>query len=319
MLDVKRLRILREVAARRSFSAAAEALSFTQSAVSQHIAALEREAGTQLVERAPRGVRLTEAGSALVGHTDAILARLEDAEQELAAIAGLDGGKLRLGSFPTAGSTLVPRAVAVFHARHPNVELGLVEGEPEVLLPRLRAGELDLILSYDWESVPTTVAAEVERVALLEEPMQLVLPRGHRLADQRVVALEELAEEKWISGTGPGSCNELLVRAAGEAGFEPDVAFETDDCLTCQAFVAAGVGVCMLPRLGLSPAHPEVEIRSLGPAAPVRRVWAARLAEGYRSPAGEAMLQILEDVGHEFHGTMLPLLDDTPAKVRPAA
>src|ERR687895_8396 len=130
MLDVRRMRVLREVAARRSFSAAAEALSFTQSAVSQHVAALEREAGTTLVARGPRGIKLTDAGRALVEHTDAILARLGDAEQELAAIAGLKGGRLRLGSFPSAGATLVPHAVAAFSARHPEVELALMEGEP---------------------------------------------------------------------------------------------------------------------------------------------------------------------------------------------
>src|SRR5919206_5162898 len=123
MLDVRRLRVLREVAQRGSFSAAAEALSFTQSAVSQQIAALERESGTKLIERNPRGLRLTDAGRALVEHADAILARLDDAEEELAAIAGLRGGRLRMATFQSAGATLVPRAVGEFHRRHPNVEL----------------------------------------------------------------------------------------------------------------------------------------------------------------------------------------------------
>src|SRR5215210_2454711 len=118
MLDVRRLRVLREVARQGSFSAAAEALTFTQSAISQHVAALEREAGASLVERGPRGVRLTDAGRALVDHADAILARLDDAEQELAAIAGLRGGRLRLASFPSAGATIMPKALAEFHRRH---------------------------------------------------------------------------------------------------------------------------------------------------------------------------------------------------------
>src|ERR671917_2517915 len=139
MLDVRRLRVLREVAAKGSFSAAAEALNFTQSAISQHVAALERETGTRLVERGPRGVRLTDAGGALVAHADAILARIEDAEEELAAIAGLRGGRLRLASFQSAGATLVPRAVADFRDRHPGVELAMIEAEPEDAAAHLRA------------------------------------------------------------------------------------------------------------------------------------------------------------------------------------
>src|SRR3990170_8767415 len=131
MLDVRRMKVLREVADRGSFSAAAEALSFTQSAISQHVAALEREAGTQLVERGRRGVRLTDAGRVLVGHADAILARIECAEDDLAALAGLRGGRLRLASFQSAGATLVPRAVAQFHERPPPAALSMVADEPE--------------------------------------------------------------------------------------------------------------------------------------------------------------------------------------------
>src|SRR5512134_897079 len=154
MLDVRRMKVLREVAARGSFSAAAEALSFTQSAVSQHVAALERETGTQLVERGPRGVRVTEAGRVLIGHADAILARIESAEEELAALAGLRGGRLRLISFQSGGATLAPRAVAAFRERHPQVELSMQEAEPEEAAPRLRAGEADLALVYDHPSIP---------------------------------------------------------------------------------------------------------------------------------------------------------------------
>src|ERR687883_1308548 len=149
MLDVKRLRVLREVAARGSFSAAAEALGYTQSAVSQQIAALEREAGSTLIERNPRGLRLTDAGEALVRHADKILARLAEAEAELEAIAGLRGGRLRVATFPTAGATLVPHAIREFNQRHPQVELTLTDLEPHESVPLLRAGELDLILVED--------------------------------------------------------------------------------------------------------------------------------------------------------------------------
>src|ERR687886_856200 len=148
MLDVRRMRVLREVAVRGSFSAAAEALSFTQSAVSQQIAALEREAGAVLVQRSARGVRLTEAGEALVRHTDAILARLAEAESELEAIAGLKGGRLRLAAFESAAATLMPLAIAAFRERHPGVELSMTLLEPEESIPQLRAGELDLAITF---------------------------------------------------------------------------------------------------------------------------------------------------------------------------
>ncbi len=146
MLDVKRLKVLREVAAHGSFSAAAEALAYTQSAVSQQIATLEREAGTVLVDRSARGVSLTDAGEALVRHADAILARLAEAEAELEAIAGLRGGRLRIVAFPTAGATLAPRAIAAFRERHPAVDLTLIPGEPEDGIAALKSGETDIAL-----------------------------------------------------------------------------------------------------------------------------------------------------------------------------
>src|SRR5215210_269551 len=180
MLDVRRLRVLREVAARGSFSAAGDSLGYTQSAVSQQIAALEREAGTTLVERSARGVRLTDAGRALVEHADGILARLAAAEDELEAIAGLRGGRLRLASFPTAGATLVPLAIAEFSRRHPAVELSLIEAEPEEAVPQLKAGELDLALTFEYETavgrVKTADDELLDRVHLLDDPMYLALP-----------------------------------------------------------------------------------------------------------------------------------------------
>src|ERR1700724_4059088 len=150
MLSTRRLQILREVAYRGSFSAAAEALSYTQSAVSQQIAALEAQTGMALLERHPRGVSLTAAGQTLVRHAEGILASLDSAEAALAAISGLRGGRLRMASFPTAGATLMPLAIASFRASYPEVELTLAEGEPEEIVPRLRAGELDVALLFDF-------------------------------------------------------------------------------------------------------------------------------------------------------------------------
>src|SRR5580700_2866644 len=151
MLNVVRLNVLKEVAYRSSFSAAAEALSYTQSAVSQQIAALEAEAGMALLERHARGVSLTAAGQMLVGHAEGILARLEAAETSLQAIAGLRGGRLRMASFPTAGATLMPLAIATFRSSYPDLELTLAEGEPEEIAPRLQAGEFDLALLFEFD------------------------------------------------------------------------------------------------------------------------------------------------------------------------
>src|SRR5918998_2655850 len=167
MLDVRRMRVLREVAVRGSFSAAADALSFTQSAISQQIAALEREAGTTLVQRSARGVRLTQAGEAVVRHAEAIMARLAEAEAELEAIAGLRGGRLRMAAFESAGATLMPLAIAAFRSRHPAVELSLSLLDPEESIPLLRTGELDLAITFDAR--PNPVEDGIQRVHLLDD------------------------------------------------------------------------------------------------------------------------------------------------------
>jgi DNA-binding transcriptional LysR family regulator len=172
MLDVRRLRVLAEVARHGSFTAAAEALAYTPSAVSQQIAALEREAGTVLVERGARGVALTEPGRLLAAEAEQILGRLAAAELELQALAGLRAGLLRLGWFATAGATLMPRAIAEFQRRHPEVELDLFEGDPDECVPRLRARELELALIYQFELEPP-VAADLERVHLLDDPLNV--------------------------------------------------------------------------------------------------------------------------------------------------
>ena len=300
MLDVKRMKVLREVASQGSFSAAAEALSFTQSAVSQQIAALEREVGTTLLERGSRGVRLTDAGRTLVSHTDAILSRIECAEDDLAALAGLRGGRLRLASFQSAGATLVPRAVAQFHDRHPEVDLSMVEAEPADAQERLRSGEIDLALVFDFEPVPDSLGKDLELTHLIDDCYDAVLAKDHKLASRRRLKLADLSDEPWVASTHACGCRQLTDRACLDAGFAPNVAFEADETMASQALVAAGVGVTIFPRLALNPLHPGVVARSLGRAAPARRIWAARLREGYSSAASEAMLQILVDVAEEF-------------------
>jgi DNA-binding transcriptional LysR family regulator len=298
MLDVRRMRVLREVAVRGSFSAAADALSFTQSAVSQQIAALEREAGTTLVQRSARGVRLTEAGEAVVRHAEAIMARLAEADAELEAIAGLRGGRLRTAAFESAGSTLMPLAIAAFRQKHPAVELSMSLSEPEDCVPLLRSGELDLAIVF--ESAVKHADDGIHRVHLLEDPMYLVLPRDHPLANRRRVRLEDLAGEAWIGGEPNCECNRLISRACAVAGYEPRFAFEPDDYTAMQGFVAAGVGVSLIAELGLTTVRDDIVVRDLGRDTPVRQIYAATLAEGYRSPATQAMLEILRDVASRY-------------------
>ena len=306
MLDVRRMRVLKEVAAQRSFSAAAEKLGYTQSAVSQQIAALEREAGSILIERHPRGIRLTDAGEALVRHADKILARLAEAEAELEAIAGLRGGRLRLGSFPTAGATLMPRAIAQFSSRHPAVELSLVEAEPDESLPRLKAGELDLILVDD--SPAPDADDDVEYVHLLDDPLHLVLPADHPLVSRRRIRIEDLAAEPWIQGTQICACTRQTQIACSNAGFEPRVAYQSDDFQVVQGLVAAGVGVALIPGLALVSERPDVVIRPIGSKPPVRKITAATLANGYRSPAVTEMLEILTTIAADYDAASAPKL-----------
>jgi molybdate transport repressor ModE-like protein len=300
MLDVKRLRILREVARAGSFSAAADALYLSQSAVSQQVATLEREVGMQLLERTREGPKLTEAGRVLVGHADAAIARLEEAERELAAIAGLEGGELRLASFPTASATVLTEAVSIFHRRHPKVRLAVADAEPEQSLPELRRGEIDIALTFDYPSVPAISERDVERTLLLSESMYLCLPSDHPLAAREVVPLTELAEEVWLCGSLPSTCGEVVMAACRAAGFEPRVGFESDDYNVMQGFIAAGLGYTLLPELALPTLRSDLVVRATDPPAPQRRVWAATRAQGSRSAATEAMLKILVDVGEQL-------------------
>jgi DNA-binding transcriptional LysR family regulator len=298
MLDVRRMRVLREVAVRGSFSAAAESLSFTQSAISQQIAALERETGTTLVRRNARGVRLTEAGEALVRHTEAILARLSEAEAELEAIAGLRGGRLRLAAFESSAATLMPLAIAAFRASHPGIELTMMAGEPEETMPLLKAGELDLALGYD-----SRIRGEVDglaRMHLISDPMFLVMATDHPLAHRRNVKLADLADDAWIAGSIDCECNRLLNRACAVAGFEPRIAFQTDDYTAIQGFVAAGVGVALIAELGLTSIRDDIVVRPLGREAPVREIYVATCEGAHRTPATQAMLECLSEVAARY-------------------
>src|SRR5256885_11528766 len=198
MLSLSRLRVLCAVVERSSFSAAAEAFSYTQSAVSQAIARLEAETGAELVVRDRRGVRATAAGATLIQHAEAIFAQVEAAEAELDAVLGVRAGRLRVASFPSAGATLMPLAVATFRQRHPGISLTLAEGEPEEIAPRLRAGEFDLALLFEFPGVSEGLGSGLRRIDLLEDPMYLALRTDHRLADVPRIRLQDLAGESWV-------------------------------------------------------------------------------------------------------------------------
>ena len=299
MLDVKRMRVLREVTARGSFSAAADSLHLSQSAVSQQVAALEKEVGMQLLERTSDGPKLTSAGEALMGHADAVICRLEEAERELTEIAGLGSGRVRVISFPSASATVLTRAIGLFRPRFPAIELELGEGEPEESIPLLRAGEYDIALGFDFSQHPHDIGRDLERELLLEESMWVALPPGHPLAASDEVKLSDLAEEEWLCGRS-GSCREHVLRLCKDAGFEPNVSFDSDDYQVLKGLVSAGLGVTLLPELALGDSAPGIELRPVSKKHTTRRVWAVTREGASRSPATEAMVSVLVEAGKSY-------------------
>ena len=286
--------MLREVVSSGSFSAAAEALHLSQSAVSQQIAALEREVGMPLLERTSGGPKLTPAGKALMDHGDAVITRLEEAERELAQIAGLEGGRLRLACFPSASATLMTRALAVFRQRFPSVELEFSEEEPEESFPGLKRGDFDLVVVFDYPNFPLEFDRDTDAEMVYEEPMWVALPPGHPLAAAKSVRIEDLADEDWLCGALPSSCRYQVLQLGRDAGFEPRIAFHSEDYNVIKGFVAAGLGVTVLPELAAD--HPEVELRDVRGAKPTRRIWGVTRESEARPPAAEEMLGILREV-----------------------
>ncbi len=308
MLDLRRLQVLREVGRHRSLTAAADALAYTPSAVSQQIAALEREVGVGLVDRNARGATLTDAGHALVRHTDEILGRLVAAQEELRAMVGVEAGRLRLGAFSTAGAILVPRAVVAFRTRHPGVEATLVELDPEEAVSELRAREIDLALVYEFPVVRGPRLEGLDHVHLLDDRLNIALPEGHRLAGRRRVRLTDLADEPWVQGVRRGSTVAVLPAACRAAGFEPRIVFRSDDHMAVQGFVAAGLGVAVVPQLTVPTARPDIVIRPLEVEGDLltRRVGVAMPNAAYRPPAVAAMVAILEAVCGELRDHGIP-------------
>ena len=300
MLDVRRMRVLREVALRGTIRAAAEALSFTPSAVSQQISTLERETGVALLERTGRSVRLTDAGRALVARTDAILAQLAAAEEEMRAAGATSGGTLRLAAFPSAAATIVADAVRRFARRYPSVETTLVEADPKLGLASVRSGEATIALVWEYDFVPLEPDGSLALAHLLDDPVHVVLARGHPAAARKSIALAELANDSWINSTRASSCHRFVPRACNAAGFEPRIAAETNDHHALQRLVASGVGLALVPALSLVDARADLAVRAIAPGGPRRRIYAAYRREREGEPRLQAMLALLWSAAEEW-------------------
>ncbi|MDH6144635.1 MULTISPECIES: LysR family transcriptional regulator [Kitasatospora] len=270
MLDVRRLRLLRELAHRGTIAAVAEALAFSASAVSQQLTALEREAGVVLLERTGRRVRLTPAAEKLVGHAEAVLARLELAESELAGARRSPAGPLRIGTFPSAARVLIPPALAALAADCPELEPMVSEVDPAGVGDLLRSGELDVALVHDYDFVPPTAEPGIERQPLFAEAMHLAAPMhgSDQLADYR--------DQPWILATHGTLCHAMAIRACQAAGFTPRIRHRADDFDTVLALVAAGQGVALVPDLALLAPPPGVRLHRL----PMSRRTAVAVRDG---------------------------------------
>ncbi|MEU6313176.1 LysR family transcriptional regulator [Streptomyces sp. NPDC047014] len=305
MIEARHLRVLRAVAGTGSFSAAARELGCTQPAVSQQMKALEQSAGTPLLIRTGREMRLTQAGEALVRHAAGILAGLTAAEEEVAAIAGLRAGRVRLVSFPSGSSTLVPTALAAMRAEHPGTRISLVEAEPPRSVEMLREGDCDVALAFRYgadgadggpaASGGPAPAAEWEDLVvrpLLTDRLVGLVPEGHRLAGAERVGMAELAGEPWIAGCP--RCRRHLVEVCEGAGFTPRIDFATDDYPAVVGLVGAGLGVAVLPELAVESVRAKgVSTVAVEPAVE-REVVALTLPDLARVPAVAATIAQLE-------------------------
>ncbi|MBD9723126.1 LysR family transcriptional regulator [Streptomyces caniscabiei] len=258
MIEARHLRVLRAVAATGSFSAAGRELGCTQPAVSQQMKALESSVGTPLLVRTGREMRLTQAGEALVRHAAGILAGLTAAEEEVAAIAGLRAGRVRLVSFPSGSSTLVPTALAALRAAHPGTRVSLEEAEPPRSVEMLRVGDCDIALAFRYEGAAGAEKGEWDDLVvrpLLTDRLVGLVPQGHRLARAGSIGIGELADESWIAGCP--RCRGQLVRVCESAGFTPRIDFATDDYPAVAGLVGAGLGVAVLPELAVESVRPK--------------------------------------------------------------
>ena len=276
-MDTGWLTVFREIAHTGSFTAAAHELGYTQSAVSRQIAALEADVGATLFDRGARGVRLTEAGRYLLTHADAVLDRLSVARDDLAALRAQAVGRLRVGSFATAGAALVPGAISTLLAERPGVEIRHRDGLTRELVTQVIDGALDVAVIAGY---PDRIAAlpAVRLRLLCEEPVLVALPAGHRLAGRRTIRLSDLANEVWIAGSA--SPGETLIRATLRQGFAPRIGWVVKEWTGKLGFVAAGLGITLVPALGATGTRPDVVLVGLRPQdTPMRQIHVATAGE----------------------------------------
>jgi DNA-binding transcriptional LysR family regulator len=298
MLDLRRLRLLRELKERGTIAAVADALQFTPSAVSQQLAILEREAGVSLLERAGRGVRLTDPALMLVEHADALLERAALAEADLAAAAGAVTGRARIAGFQSVSLRLALPAMAALTRDAPRLRCELVEAEPEEALPALALGDVDLVLGDEWQHQPWRLPAGLERHELLRDPVHLVLPARHPAARRHAhaVPLAELADEAWATGHSGMAWEEVTQRTCRElGGFEPDIRHRTNDATVSLALVARGLAVTLLPELVLPGRHPGVALRAIAERPIERAIFAVTRAADAARPSTQALLAAIGD------------------------
>jgi DNA-binding transcriptional LysR family regulator len=289
MLDLRRLRLLRELSQRGTIAAVADALQFTPSAVSQQLAMLEREAGVPLLERAGRGVRLTDAALVLVEHAEALLERAALAEADLAAAAGTVMGRGRIAGFQSVIVHIAIPAVEALGRDAPRLRCEVVEAEPEQALPALALGDLDLVLGDEWQHQPWRLPAGLERHELLRDPVRLVMPAGHR-----AVRLGDLADEAWVTGHPGMAWEEMTRRTCRElGGFEPDIRHRANDATIALALVARGKAVTLLPELPLAGRELDVAVRPIGEIS--RAIFAVTRAADVARPSTQALLAAVRD------------------------
>ncbi|AZP17290.1 LysR substrate-binding domain-containing protein [Streptomyces aquilus] len=293
MLDVRRMQVLRAVVSSGSVTGAAAVLGYTPSAVSQQIAALEKEARTELLERVGRGVRPTAAGLLLTEYADTISRQVAEAETALADLLAGRTGRLAVRYFATAGGSLVAPAVARLRTEHPGVQIDLRLIDPEDPLPDVREGRADLALVV---GAGAAAPDGVRLLHLLDDPYLAVLPAGHRLADAPELELADLAGEPWVGSEWPGPCLDAQLTACEAAGFRPGFVVDSEDYVTAQGFVAAGLGVSLIPRLGLATGvRPGVVVRELRAPEPTRSIHAAVRETAPPQPALRAFIAALRE------------------------
>jgi DNA-binding transcriptional LysR family regulator len=294
MLDVRRLRVLRELAARGTIAATADALGYTPPAVSQQLAALEREAGVALLERNGRKRRLTPAGEELVARTEAVLNALEAAEAAVERVTTQVAGTVRLAAINSIHNRLLPAALGELARRHPDLRLSTRELEPSESLPALKLGELDLALAAEYDFAPIEADPALERHVLADDPNRLAVPAGHAAAEAPPgsVPIEELAGERWIAGREGTFCHATVVHTCRRAGAEPLIAHRTNDFDVSYALVAAGAGVAIVPELAGPPPAGVALVEPAG-GLPGRRLFAAVRTGAADRPAVAAVLAAL--------------------------